>query len=56
MMGGKGVLEGEEGPGNPPDFRDPSNHNKTFRLGIPDPQLIPQVGSGDLAIWLSYRT
>lgn len=42
--------------GNPANFRDQPYHNNPFRLGIPDLQLIPQVGSGDLAIWLSYRT
>lgn len=42
--------------GNPVNFRDKSHHNKPFGLEIPDPHLIPQVGSEDLAIWLSYRT
>lgn len=41
---------------NPRHFRDPSGYTKPFRLGVPDPQFIPQVGSGDLAIWLSCRT
>lgn len=42
--------------GNPRHFRDPLGYTKPFRLGIPDPQFIPQVGSGDLVIWLSCRT
>lgn len=40
----------------PTNFTDTSPHNNPLRLGIPDQQLIPQAGSGDLAVWLSYRT
>lgn len=57
FRGGRGIgVRAVPSGGNPANFRDQPHHNNSFRLEIPDPQLIPQVGSGDLAIWLSYRT
>lgn len=57
MERGQGAVEDlVPSGGNLPHVRDLSHLSNPFRLGIPDPQLIPQAGSGDLAIWLSYKT